>query len=162
VLEVHAAPGQFVDLGERIGTVSVGDAASPLEGIVYFTVGDGKRVEVGDRIQVTPDTVERARYGGIEGVVRAVSPLAVTADEVSNLIGNREIAEGLLGGGHRIQVLAELARDAATPSGLKWSSSRGPDEAISAGTTTTARVAVEERRPLGFVLPALRSATGVD
>ena len=49
-----------------------------------------------------------------------------------------------------------------TPTGLRWSSSRGPGGALSAGTTATARIAVERRRPIAFVLPALRSTAGVD
>jgi HlyD family secretion protein len=162
ILEIHVAPGQFVTTGTRIGAMSVGDPASPLESVVYFKVGDGKRVDVGDRIQVTPDTVERERYGGIEGVVRAVSGLSVTVDEATNQIGNREIAEAIIGAGFRIQVLAELHADPSTPTGLAWSSSGGPEMEISAGTTTTARVRVEERRPIAFVLPALKSTAGVD
>lgn len=162
LLEIHVAPGQFVAVGQRIGTMTVGDSTTPLRSVVYFTVGDGKRIAVGDAIQVTPDTVERARFGGIEAVVRSVSGLAVTTDEATNFIGNRAIAADILDAGYRIQVVADLLRDPETPSGLKWSTSRGPDFPVSAGTTTTARVAVEERKPLAFVLPALKSATGAD
>lgn len=162
MLEIHSTSGQFVTVGDRVGTMSVGSAASPLDSIVYFTVGDGKRIKPGNLIQVTPDTVERERFGGIKGVVLSVSTLAVTVDEAANLIGNREIAEDIVGRGYRIQVVAKLHRDEDTPSGLKWTSSRGPDEPISPGLTTTARVAVEERRPIAFVVPALKSTAGVD
>jgi HlyD family secretion protein len=162
ILEIHVAPGQFVTTGAHIGAMSVGDPTTPLASVVYFQVGDGKRIDVGDRIQVTPDTVERERYGGIEGVVRAVSGLPVTIDEATNQIGNREIAEAIVGAGYRIQLLAELRADPSTPTGLAWSSSGGPEMVISAGTTTTARVRVEERRPIAFVLPALKSTAGVD
>ncbi len=160
--EIHVAAGQFIKSGERIGTMSVGDPSSPLEALVYFTVGDGKRVRSGQTIQITPDTVERERYGGIQGVVRSVGELPVTVDEVTNQIGNHEIAAAIVGAGFRVQVLAELSPDPETPTRLAWSSSRGPEEAITAGTTTTARVAVEERRPIDFVLPAVRSTLGSD
>lgn len=160
--EIHVASGQFIKSGERIGTMSVGDPSSPLQALVYFTVGDGKRVKPGVSIQVTPDTVERERYGGIKGVVRSIGELPVTVDEVTNQIGNHEIAAAIIGAGFRLQVLADLSPDLSTPTRLAWSSSRGPEEAITAGTTTTARVAVEERRPIEFVLPAVRSTLGAD
>lgn len=162
VLEIHLAPGQFVATGQRIGTMAVGESTSPLTAVAYFSVGDGKRVEPGASIQVTPDTVERERYGGITGVVRAVSALPITVDEATKVIGNREIAESIVAGGFRIQVRAELDLDPATPSGLHWSSSRGPEQPLSPGTTATARIAVEHRRPIAFVLPTLKSAAGVD
>ena len=75
-------------------------------------------------------------------------------------LSNREVAESLLAGGYRIQVFATLERSA--DGGYEWSSSLGPDQAISAGTTSTARVAVERRRPITFVLPFLRELTGTD
>ncbi len=162
IVELHAAPGQLVTRGQRIGAMSLGDPTHPLESVVYFQVRDGKRVQPGDPIRITPDTVERARFGGIEGSVRSVSDLPVTVDEAAREIGNREIAAAIVGSGHRIQVLAALAADPSTPTGLRWSSSRGPQGTISPGTTATARIAVEHRRPIAFVLPALRSTSGVD
>ena len=51
---------------------------------------------------------------------------------------------------------------AETPSKLAWSSSRGPEHGVSAGTATTARVSVERRRPITFVLPYLRTLFGID
>jgi HlyD family secretion protein len=61
-----------------------------------------------------------------------------------------------------MQVVAALETDPSTYSKFRWSSSRGPEMKITAGTTTTARVAVERRAPITFVLPFLRAAAGID
>ncbi|NES67365.1 MAG: NHLP bacteriocin system secretion protein, partial [Okeania sp. SIO2D1] len=48
-----------------------------------------------------------------------------------------------------------------TFSGYQWSSSKGPQQKLTAGTTTTTRVRVEERAPITFVLPILREWSGI-
>ena len=162
VLEISAAVGQYLNPGDRLGSMAAGEPHSPVQSLAYFTVKDGKRLEEGVKIHVTPDTVERQRYGSIVGTILRVSAMPVTLGEVESMIGNREIAESLVSGGYRMQVLAALNRNESTPSGYDWSSSGGPDQRFSTGTTTTARVAIEQRRPITYLLPGLRSAFGVD
>jgi len=60
-----------------------------------------------------------------------------------------------------MQVVADLHPDSTTFSGYKWSSSKGPELNISSGTTTTVRVTIEERAPITFILPILRSSSGI-
>ncbi|MBC6474214.1 MAG: hypothetical protein GDA48_16540 [Hormoscilla sp. GM102CHS1] len=60
-----------------------------------------------------------------------------------------------------VEVMARLQPDSNTSTGYKWSSSAGPDLDITTGTTTIARVTVEERSPLSFVLPIIREWTGI-
>ncbi len=64
-------------------------------------------------------------------------------------------------GGGKIEAIAQLQLNSETFSGYKWSSSQGPELAISPGTTTTVRVTVEERSPITFVLPILREWSGI-
>lgn len=161
VLELSVVEGRFLTPGARIGSMAM-TGAGPLTSLTYFTVRDGKRLERGMRIQITPDTVERERYGGIHGKILSISPFPVTLEEAEAVVGNRGLAETLISGGRRIQVFAELIDDDSTHSGLSWTSARGPDMTFSAGTTTTARSAIESRRPITFVLPILRSAAGTD
>ena len=156
VLEISAAAGEYLEQGDRIGAMLASDAATPFVGLVYFTVKDGKRMWPGMPIQVTPDPVERERHGSILGKVVSISDYPVTLSEAWKAVGNREVAEMLIAGGYRMQVVAELEADPDTFSRFRWSSSRGPELRITAGTTTTARVAVERRAPITFVLPFLK------
>jgi HlyD family secretion protein len=162
ILELSATVGEFLEPGARVGSMAVNDPASPLVSLTYFTVRDGKRLDPGLRIHVTPDTVERERFGSIVGRVTSLSAFPVTLAEAEKVVGNPEVAEALISGGYRMQVYAELERDPTTQSGFRWSSSRGPKMTFSAGTTTTARVAVDRRPPISFVLPFLKSAAGID
>ena len=47
-----------------------------------------------------------------------------------------------------------------TPSGYAWTTAKGPPDPLSPGTTLTATVTVERRRPITWMLPALRRLFG--
>jgi HlyD family secretion protein len=51
--------------------------------------------------------------------------------------------------------------DPKTPSGFRWSSSQGPPVEIFSGTLVSASIVTEEKRPISYVLPILRSAMGM-
>jgi HlyD family secretion protein len=164
VAEVMAGVGQVVPAGGKLLTLeadSAADAGAGLVSISYYPVKDGKQIQPGMKIQVTPDTVERERFGGINGIVTAVSPIPVTKEGVVGTIGNAEVVQNLMPDGVYIEVQARLERDPATASGYKWSSSRGPDIRITSGLTNSARVTIEGRAPVTYLLPILREASGV-
>ena len=60
-------------------------------------------------------------------------------------------------------VLAVVELESATtPSGLRWSGGRGPDLPLENGTPAKAKVEVERRPALSFVLPFLRWLGGAE
>jgi HlyD family secretion protein len=52
--------------------------------------------------------------------------------------------------------VVELERDKATPSGFRWSSSRGPDLKINGGTLAQADIELRGLPLLSLVVPPLR------
>jgi HlyD family secretion protein len=105
--------------------------------------------------------VQRERYGGIVGWVDDVSRYPVTVEAAANLIGDLELARGLLGGEARIQVIANLDQDPDDESKFVWTSGKHPkDVEVTAGTTADVRVTIEERKPITLVLPFLESLSG--
>ncbi len=160
VAEVLAAPGQVLAVGGRLLTLEADGAETPLISISYFPVRDGKKIQPGMPIQITPDTVERERFGGIVGSVISVSPIPVTKDGAKSVVGNSELVESLMREGAYIEVRARLETDTATFSGYRWSSSRGPQIQITSGLTHSTRVMIERRAPVTYLLPVFREATG--
>ncbi|MBW4422323.1 MAG: NHLP bacteriocin system secretion protein [Myxacorys californica WJT36-NPBG1] len=173
ITELTAAVGQVLSPGTRLGTLQAtektGETVSskvrgaPLEsGIVYFAAKDGKKIQPNMKILITPDTVKREQFGSIVGTVAAVSALPVTREGAATVVGNSEVANQILGqDGGQIEVIAHLNYDASTSSGYQWSSSRGPDSKVTPGTLLSARVTVEERAPITFLLPFLKAWSGV-
>jgi len=161
VLEITTNLGQVLTTGSRIASIEVPEAGSELVCVTYFPVRDGKRIRPGMRIQITPDTVKRERFGGILGSVASVSAFPATKEAATLFLGTPEVAAQLLGDEPQIEVVAEMGRDESAVSGFKWSSSKGPPLPITAGTTTTVRVTIEERAPVSYILPFLRSVSGI-
>jgi HlyD family secretion protein len=162
VLEITATPGQAISPGTRLGTIAAQNSTSKLLGITFFPDSDGKKLQSGMPVEITPATVKRERFGGIVGSVKNISSFPVTKEGVTRLVGNPEVTQALMAKGPQIQVFVDLQPDPSTFSKFKWSSSKGPQLKVSAGTSTTVSVTVEERAPITFVLPILRSWSGLD
>ena len=163
ILELIVTPGQVLNAGTRLATVDAENSSNKLVGVTYFPVAEGKKIQSGMAIQITPQTVKRERFGGIVGIVTSISRFPITKEAAANEVGNPEVVEGLVSQKQEglMQVFADLKTDSTTFSGYKWSSSTGPRLSISPGTTTVVRVKVEERAPITFVLPILRSFSGI-
>jgi HlyD family secretion protein len=163
VLELTLTPGQVISAGARIGAIETEDPAGSLVGMTFFTVGDGKKVQPGMTMQITPQTVRRERFGGIVGTITQVSSFPITREAAANVVGNAEVVSSLVAHNQEglIQVASALQIDPATHTGYRWSSSRGPQIEVSSGTTTLVRVKVDERAPITYVLPILRSTSGI-
>ncbi|MBD2385851.1 NHLP bacteriocin system secretion protein [Cylindrospermum sp. FACHB-282] len=163
ILEITATQGQFATPGTPIGTLNTGGKNTSIVAVSYFDLKDGKQIQPGMTIQITPDTTKRERFGGIVGKITSVSPLPVTKEGAASVIGNPDLVAKLMpSGGGEIEVRAEMAIDSSTFSGYRWSSSKGPKLNISAGTTTSVRVKVEEQAPITYLLPILRDFTGIN
>lgn len=160
ILELTALQGQFVSPGDRLGSIQVAAPSSQMVAVTYFAVKDGKKIKPGMEVQITPDTVKREQFGGILGTITTVSAFPVTKQGAENLIGNAEVVESLIPKGGAIAVFTQLKRSPSTASGYQWSASGGPQLQMTPGTTTSARVTVEERAPITFVLSILRAASG--
>lgn len=170
VLEVNVAPGQVISSGTALGmlsrweetTTAKAENRPQLESLAYFSDSDGKQIQPGMTVQVTPSTVKRERFGGIVGVVTSVSAFPVSNQNVETTIGQPDLGSSLVGGKPaRIEVIARFQVDPNTTSGYRWSSSRGPNLQLSPGTTTQVRVQVGERAPISYIIPILRSTTGI-
>ena len=162
ILEIKGTVGQYVSPGTVLGKINVQGRLSGLMAVSYFPVKDGKMIKSDMKITITPDTVKRERFGGIIGNITSISSFPVTKEGASFVVGNPEIVENIIGkSGGQIETYAQLRKDDNTFSDYQWSSSKGPQQKFTAGTTITARVRVEERAPITFVLPILREWSGV-
>ncbi|MCY2988907.1 MAG: NHLP bacteriocin system secretion protein [Planctomycetota bacterium] len=156
ILELAVSAGQVVGEGARLGTIELQTADATLENVAYFPVKDGKRIQLGDVIHVTPTTVQRERFGSIVGRVTRVAAFPTTQAGAINIVGTSELAGAIMPPGGAIEVEAELQPDPTSVSGYRWTS-QGPPLQFSAGTTTTVRVTIERRRPISYLFPFVRT-----
>ena len=161
IIELNASLGQVLEPGVRLGYLQVTGQDPTLKGLSYLAVKDGKQVKAGMTMIITPDTIQRERFGGILGRVEKVATLPSTREGIIAAIGNAEVAQALLKTSSAvIEIEAVLQKDQTTESGYEWSSSQGTTDQITSGTTATVRITIEERAPITFVFPFLREVGG--
>ncbi|MEM7404037.1 MAG: NHLP bacteriocin system secretion protein [Pseudomonadota bacterium] len=161
VLELTVKEGAVVTQGKRLAQVDTRKSDDPLIALSYFKDKVGKQIKPGDFIRVSPSTVQQKRFGSIVGKVVSVSEFAVTEEAVVNYVGNSTVAQDLTRGSHKIEVISELKLDPETPSGFAWTSARGPNVQVTAGTTADAWVTYERRPPASYIMPKIREWTGL-
>jgi HlyD family secretion protein len=161
VIELTVSPGQIIAAGTRVATLEAREPSAKLIGLCFFANGEGKQLQPGMKVEMTPTSVKRERFGGIVGMVSNVSPQPVTTEGVAKLTGNPTLAKSLMGDDSKIQVATTLQTDPASQSGFRWSYSKGPLFKVSAGSTAVVRITVEERAPITFVFPFLKSWSGL-
>ncbi|MEM6254216.1 MAG: hypothetical protein AAF821_14965 [Cyanobacteria bacterium P01_D01_bin.156] len=122
--------------------------AGKLVGVAHFPSGELAQIEPGMDVLMIP-AVEgnKQAAGGIEGKVSQISSPMVTTLE-----GVRQLEDPAAP--TTIEVLIDLTPDSNTASGYKWSASSLNMVPVG-GMHATARVTLDEKAPLWFVLPFL-------
>ena len=161
VLELAIVTGQVIEPGKQLASLEIEDEDEELINLAYFPDRDGKQIEPGMAAQITPSIVKRERYGGIVGEVESASQFPLTTQEITAAVGNAELAQNFTRNGPPVQISIQLEAEESNASGYAWTSSQGPDEAITSGTTTVVRVRVGEIAPIAYIIPLFRSWTGV-
>ena len=120
-----------------------------------------KQVVPGMRVQMSPAGVAWEEHGYMLGKVLSVSesPLSPTAMNV--LLRNDALVKDFTSQGAAYVVSVEIEKDAATPTGFRWTSQQGPALTLGSGTLFDAKITLRQRRPIALVIPALRRWIGV-
>lgn len=161
VIDIAVNPGQVIGSGTILGTIQVDRSNNQTSGLAFFTVGAADRIAPGMAMELTPDSYSRQRFGSIVAEVISVAPATVTPQQISSIVGNDQLAKGLLVENPSVLVTAKLHLDPNTPSGYQWTRGEGPPQKIPESATATATVTVEERSLLSYMTPALRQLTGI-
>ena len=158
VIEVLARQGQRVLEGQAI--VTCDRALTLLEVEIFVPAAEGKKILPGMRIQVVPSTVQREEYGFMTGKVSSVDIFPISRDALLSWLKNDKLVDSVMQKGPLLSVLGSLDRDPSTKSGFHWSSLKGAEVELTAGTMGTAEVVVSKQPPAALVLPAIKKWLG--
>jgi HlyD family secretion protein len=159
VLEVLADRGAVVSPGTPVLNIEV--LSQDLRAVLFVPASAGKKVQKGMPVRIAPSTVKREEFGTMLGRVLWVAEFPSTARGMTRLLGNEALVTKLMEQGPPIQVDVSLERDPRTPTGYRWSSSRGPSLKISSGTLASGDVVVRTDPPISLVIPTLRENLGL-
>ncbi|WP_081608930.1 NHLP bacteriocin system secretion protein [Paramagnetospirillum caucaseum] len=164
IVEFKVNQGEVVDKGKALFSLlpARSESAAQAKGgdliaVVYVNPNDGKKVRPGMPVQVAPSTVKREEYGFIMGHVKAVAEIPSTSEGMMRILKNQQLVTSLSGGGAPFEVVVELERDPATPTGFKWSSSRGPEAEINTSTLADSTITVRSIHLISLAIPPLEA-----
>ena len=148
--KIFVRVGQYVTAGTPICSIRLTEGREDLIGIFYIPLDKGKRVEVGQTIQLAPNGVDVSLSGSLIGVVRSVSEYPVTLQAVENEIGNAQLAQMIMATTNNavMEVKFELVKDKNSESGYLWTSIVGEHQKISAGSFCKGSIIIDRRPPI--------------
>ncbi|MDC2984768.1 HlyD family efflux transporter periplasmic adaptor subunit [bacterium] len=163
VVDRNIQIGEVLQIGSPLFTLESQDSKEDLESLAFFPARDGKRLETGQRLQISPTSTKQQRHGGIKGTVLSIRQLPVNDSALVKRLGLESLLDAVRSKpkGPLIEVTTSLEKDPNTISGYNWGGGPGPAINLTAGTPTEVRVMVEERRPISYVIPILRDLTGI-
>ena len=123
---------------------------------IFVPAKDGKKVRLGMPALIDPTSVRRDVFGSVRGTVIKTSDVAVSPEQMRHTLRNDDLVRKLTAEGPRFLMVVELERDPATVSGLRWTTSEGPDAQITAGTLLEGQIHTERASLLGLLIPALK------
>ncbi len=160
VIELQADPGSVVSPEAPILTIQ--PDAGILEVMVCVPSHYAKNVAPGMVAEVSPSSVKREEFGFIRGIVTYVADYPATSAALMRSLQNEQLVKSLTASGPVTEIKIQLDADRGAPSGLRWSSSRGPALPPSSGTLCSVQIVTRQQRPIELLLPYTKKAIGLD
>ena len=155
VTNISVVEGSILAQGNEVARVQQGKAKDRAV-VCYIPVSSGKKIKKGMEVMVYPTTVNKQEYGHMEAVVKSVDGYLTSSDEMQKQLGNENLVESFLQNGPVVKVTCTLREDDTTASGYFWSSKKGKDVSITAGTMVEANIVTEKKAPITMLIPLLK------
>ena len=156
VYNISLYPGEAVARGGKVAVLLAPGSEDDNAVIFYVAVDDIKKIRPGMEVYVYPSTVKKEEYGHLEGYVTQVSGHVASNDDMLKQLGSESLMSDFSEHGSVVEVRCALKKDPSTASGFHWSSERGKDIALDSGTTVTAKIITEKKRPIDLFIPYMR------
>jgi HlyD family secretion protein len=164
VVELRVNRGDVVHSGEAVLSLRPAgreEAREGLQALVYVPPTEGKSIQPGMEVQVSPSTANKEEVGFLVGRVTYVSEFPATFQGMMRVLSNSDLVKRLSGDGAPFAVYVELEADTESASGYRWSSIRGRSVKVAAGTLSDVSITTRKRRPISLVIPLIREYVGI-
>ena len=169
VLTRNFLNGSLVKQGDELIAFTRTPPALPGLVPVFLDSSAAQQVSEGMPVLVTPKGISRAQYGGIPGRVLEVSKLPLQGDGLQGAVGSRALVgpiQSLIPSPYLVRVELEQTgpeqcHRASSFDCYRWSSGRQPPHPVRLATLADVQITTTYRRPIEFVMPAIRGALGM-
>ncbi len=141
--------------------LSIETGEEGLDVLIYVSPVEGKRVEPGMPVLVSPGTVRREEFGSMTGTVESLSEFPASLSGIMAALQNQELATAFSSGGSPYPGRVALTPDPSTASGFMWTSPRGATVNITPGTLASVEIRVASQPPVTLALPWFRRLLGL-
>ena len=148
--DIMISRGATISSNTPICTVRLTQNTNELSGVFYIPVEKGKRVEVGQTIQLVPNGVDVSESGSLIGIVRSVSQYPVSVQSVQKNLGNSQLASWFFDKqkSSLMEVRFDLVKNIDDDSGYLWTSKIGIHKPITPGSFCTGSIVIERKPPI--------------
>jgi hypothetical protein len=169
LVALYQQNGMQVKQGDELFTYSLKAPELPEVIPVFVDAATVQQLDEGMQVLVTPKGISRAQYGGIPGVVDEVGRLPVHGEALAAVAGGRSLAAAISQANpspYLVHVKLKLANPGRCRQLLSrlcyaWSGRRIPPFPVRIGSQADVQLTTIYRRPIEFVMPALREALGL-
>ena len=161
VTEVLARTGDAVTQGSEVVRVSpMVDASQVI--VCYVKLSDAKKLERDMQVSVSLSSAESQTYGHMLARVINIDSYVSSNRGMSYVLGtdNNLAAVFQEGGGAVVAVTCQLYPDESTASGYYWSNDKGARLDVTNGSLVSAKIVVEEVRPITKLFSKLKEIWG--
>jgi len=159
----------LVKQGDEVLTYTTKPPELPQVVPVFLDNTAAQQVSEGMAVLLTPRGISRAEFGGIHGAVVEVNKLPLLGEGVFGAVGSRSLASSIqqaIPSPYLVWVKLDQAEPAFCKQTLsrrcyRWSSGRLPPHPVRLATLADVQITTTYRRPVEFVMPALRKALGL-
>lgn len=148
--DILVTRGAMISGNTPICSLRLTQNTDELSGVFYIPLDKGKRVEVGQTIQLVPNGVDVSESGSLLGVVRSVSQYPVSAQSVQKNLGNSQLASYFFEQqkSSLMEIRFDLVKNNDDPSGYLWTSKIGEHKPITAGSFCKGSIIIERKPPI--------------
>ena len=129
--------------------------------VCYVKLSDAKKIERGMQVSVSLSSAESQTYGHMLARVINIDSYVSSSKGMSYVLGtDNNLASTFQKDGAVVAVTCELYPDPSTTSGYYWSNDRGAKLDVTNGSLVSAKVVVEEVRPITKLFSKLKEIWG--
>lgn len=152
ILELKTGNGHILSPGTPIASLEPAGAEQTLEAVMYVPRSAAQQLEPDMVVKLALESVQVNEYGYLLGRILSVGDFPMSNQGIVSRVGSEELAAIFNGKDSPIEIHIALLEEVNTPSGFKWTTSTGPDYTIGSGSLASAKVVVDQQRPLNLFL----------
>lgn len=153
ILEVMVKPGDFIQEGSDLLWMELSSPDPKNKAVIYgyFPIHSAKRLSVNTPVVMNIPSVNRNKYGAIQGKVKSISLYAESKESLLNEVQNKALVDYLIA--DNPAVIKVIIEPYYQEGYFIWTSGLNPPEAASTGTVGTIDAVVEKVTPLYYLIP---------